>query len=152
MLVNADAGDSIRFLACNPKRQKTTTWQRYGTYQVATTVFDGLKLGAMPIDIKDDMKHCFVWNLRGAAEASLRAAPGAAEASLCAAPSSILAASTNRAVRASLQAAPSEEASRERDDSNGEALEIAFPQQGDGGAGIASTGAGGAHGYFTVAR
>ena len=61
----------------------------------------------------------------------LHTASGAAEASLHAAPSSIMAASTNRAVLASLHAAPAEEASRERDDSNGEALEIVVPQEGD---------------------
>ena len=45
MLVNVYDGDGIRFLACNPKRQKTSAWQRYATYKVATTVFDALKLG-----------------------------------------------------------------------------------------------------------
>ena len=29
MLVNVDDGDGIRFLACNPKRQRTAAWQRY---------------------------------------------------------------------------------------------------------------------------
>jgi hypothetical protein len=124
MLVNADNGDGVRFLACIPKRQNTAAWQRYITYKVSTTVSDALKLGVMSIDIKHDLKHCFAWKLRGVVEASLHAALGVAEASLHAAPSSILAASTNQAVRASLHAAPSEEASREKDDSNGEALEI----------------------------
>ena len=103
-------------------------------------MFDALQLGAMPIDIKHDLKHCFAWKFRGVvaalsraapgvAEASLHTAPEVAEASLHAAPSSILAASTNRAVWASLHAATSEEASRERADSNGEALEIVFVQK-----------------------
>ena len=29
MIVNVDDGDGIRFLACNPKRQKTAAWQQY---------------------------------------------------------------------------------------------------------------------------
>jgi len=105
-------------------------------------VSDASKLDAMPIDIKHYLKHCFAWKLRGVAEASLHAAPGtaeaslhtapgAAEASLHTAPSSILAASTNQAVGASLRAAPSEEASREKDDSNGEASEFVFLKKAD---------------------
>ena len=65
-----------------------------------------------------------IYTAPGVADASLHTAPGGAEASLHTALSSILAASTNQAVGASLHAAPSEEASREKDDSNGEALEI----------------------------
>ena len=98
--------DGIRFLACNPKRQKTAAWQRYEKYKVATTVFDALKLGAMPKDIKHDLKHGFASRLQGVVEASLHTAPGVAEAPLHAAPSSILAASANQAVQASLHAAP----------------------------------------------
>ena len=54
MLVNVDDGDGVRFLARNPKRQRTA-WQRYAKYEVATTVCDALKLGAMPKDIKHDV-------------------------------------------------------------------------------------------------
>ena len=86
----------------------------------------------------------------GVVEASLQTASGAPEASLHAAPSSILAASTNQAAQASLHAAPSEEASREKDDSNSEASGIVSSRRRRGGAGIASTSAGGAHGCFTV--
>ena len=85
----------------------------------------------MRIDIRHDLKHCFASKIRGAAEASLHAAPGAAEASLHAAPSSILAASTDWAAPASSHTSPSVGASREGNDSNGEALEIVFPDEGD---------------------
>ena len=61
----------------------------------------------------------------------MHAAPGAAEASLHAAPSSILAASTDWAAPASSHTSPSVGASREGNDSNGEALEIVFPDEGD---------------------
>ena len=78
MLVNADYGDGIRFLARNPKRQRTAAWHRYETYKVATTVFDALKLGAMPKYAKHYLKHCFASRLQGVAEASLHTALGVA--------------------------------------------------------------------------
>ena len=120
MPVLVHSGDSIHFLARNPKRQKTAAWERYETYKVATTVGDALKLSATLVDIKHDLRHCFASKLRGAAEASLQAAP-----------SSILAGSTNRAVGASLHAASSQEGSKESHDSEGEALEIVFDKGGD---------------------
>ena len=43
----------------------------------------------------------------------------------------MLAGSTNRGVGASLHAAPSQEASKESHDSDGEALEIVFDKEGD---------------------
>ena len=125
-VMNADDGDGIRFVTRNPKRPRTAAWQRYEQYKVATTVGDALKLGAMRCDIRHDLKHCFASKIRGAAEASLHAAPGAAEASLHAAPSSILAASTDWAAPASSHTSPSVGASREGNDSNGEALETVF--------------------------
>ena len=130
-MMNADDGDGIRFVTRNPKRPRTAAWQRYEQYKVATTVGDALKLGAMRCDIRHDLKHCFASKIRGAAEASLHAAPGAAEASLHAAPSSILAASTDWAAPASSHTSPSVGASREGNDSDGEALEIVFPDEGD---------------------
>ena len=130
-VMNVDDGDGIRFVTRNPKRPRTAAWQRYEQYKVATTVGDALKLGAMRCDIRHDLKHCFASKIRGAAEASLHAAPGAAEASLHAAPSSILAASTDWAAPASSHTSPSVGASREGNDSNGEALEIVFPDEGD---------------------
>ena len=130
-VMNADDGDGIRFVTRNPKRPRTAAWQRYEQYKVATTVGDALKLGAMRCDIRHDLKHCFASKIRGAAEASLHAAPGAAEASLHAAPSSILAASTDWAAPASSHTSPSVGASREGNDSDGEALEIVFPDEGD---------------------
>ena len=146
-VMNVDDGDGIRFVTRNPKRPRTAAWQRYEQYKVATTVGDALKLGAMRFDIQYDLKHCFASKIRGAAqydlkhcfaskirgaaEASLHAAPGAAEASLHAAPSSILAASTDWAAPASSHTSPSVGASREGNDSDGEALEIVFPDEGD---------------------
>ena len=130
-VMEADDGDGIHFVARNPKRPRTAAWQRYEQYKVATTVGDALKLGAMRRDIRHDLKHCFASKIRGAAEASLHAAPGAAEASLHAAPSSILAASTDWAAPASSHTSPSVGASREGNDSDGEALEIVFPDEGD---------------------
>ena len=90
-----------------------------------------LKLGAMRFDIRHDLKHFFASKIRGAAEASLHAAPGAAEASLHAVPSSILATSTDWAAPASSHTSPSVEASREGNDSDGDAWEIIFPDEGD---------------------
>ena len=114
-VMNVDDGDGIRFVTRNPKRPRTAAWQRYEQYKVATTVGDALKLGAMRCDIRHDLKHCFASKIRGAAEASLHAAP-----------SSILAASTDWAAPASSHTSPSVGASREGNDSNGEALGIVF--------------------------
>ena len=105
-VMNADDGDGIHFVTSNPKRPRTAAWQRYEQYKVATTVWDALKLGAMRLDIRHDLKHCFASKIRGMAETSLHAAPGAAEASLHTAPSSIQAASTDWAAPASSHTSP----------------------------------------------
>ena len=46
----------IQLQACNPKRFRTATWERYEQYKVATTVGDALKLGATVVYIKHVLK------------------------------------------------------------------------------------------------
>ena len=54
-----EKSDGVIFQADNPKRPRTSAWNRYERYKVATTVAEARELGAKTEDLRHDTQHGF---------------------------------------------------------------------------------------------